>query len=188
MGIALTTFGGTYTRTLLAEGTPLAIRRVRCQECLCSHAVLPACLFRRVRYGSETLTPYLENTQTTLPITIWQQNLSDGPEDVSTLYRWLRRLRVHLNRLLPLLQQALLELVPDADIKGYRTAVLETASEPLATVALCQFSFWLAGKLLTVSGHLLQQSPDLSPITFLNYFCWQKTGTTLLSPPAKAPP
>jgi len=188
VGIKLTTFGGRYTRTLLPEGEPLSIRRVRCQDCLCTHAVLPAFLPDQVRYGAQTLAPYLENTQAVPPIAVWQQNLSDGPEDASTLYRWLRRFRANLKRILPLLQQALLELAPDAEIENYQTAVLETVSEPLATVALCQLSFWLAGQLLTVSGHLLQCSPRLSPVAFLNYFCWQKIGATLLSPPVNGPP
>lgn len=151
--------------------------------------MLPAFLPGKVRYGAQTLTPYLEliESRSQNPVQVWQQNLADGPEDVSTLYRWFRRLKTSLTTLLPLLSEKLIELAPNSEIEPYQTAVLKTSGE-LTTLALCQLSFWLAQQILTVSGQLLEQTPHLSIIAFLNYLYWQKTGRCLLSPPAKAPP
>ena len=118
---------------------------------------------------------------------MWQQSLSEGPEDISTLYRWFRRLRASLSTLLPLMQEKLLELAPDSELQPYQNAVLKSASQ-LSTVALCQLSFWLAEQLLTASDQLLQQTPQIATVAFLNYLCWQKSGRLLLSPPAKPPP
>jgi hypothetical protein len=185
-----TTFGGAYTRSLLPEREQLPIRRVRCLECECTHAVLPAFLFGQVLYSTGTLAPYFElaQSQSLRPMTVWQQNLSDGPEDVSTLYRWLRRLASSLATLLPFLQQTLLELSTASELQAYQTAILRSSCEPHSTMALCRLSWWLAEQLLTVSSQLLESTPQISTVAFLNYFCWQKTGATLLSASAKSPP
>jgi hypothetical protein len=116
-------------------------------------------------------------------VAIWQQSNSDGPEDISTLYRWLRRLRSNLGKLLPILHEKYMELASAAELKPYQITVLKTTSEPLNSMAVCQLSWWLAHQLLTVSGQLLEQTPQLSTLSFLNAFCWQKTGRTLLSRP-----
>ena len=159
----------------------MPIRRVLCLQCRCTHAVLPAFLLGRIRYGAQTLAPYLESAK---PTEVWQQNQSNGPEDLSTLYRWLRRLRGQLTTLLPLLQQTLMELVPDTGLEPYRDPALSFNSYQLA--------LWLARQILAASENLLQSGntagPQLSPAAFLNYLCWQKTGRPLLSPPSKLPP
>ena len=167
----------------------MPIRRVLCLQCKSTHAVLPVFLLGRVRYGAQTLTPYLELLQSRSqnPVEVWQQNLADGPEDISTLYRWFRRLRFSLTTLLPLLSEKLLELSPNSKLEPYETAVLKTTPD-LTTLTLCQLSFWLGEQILDVSGQLLQQTPHLSIIAFLNYLCWQETGRPLLSPPSKLPP
>lgn len=168
----------------------MKIRRVRCPACPRTHAVLPAFLLGQVRYGAGTLTPYLElaETQCLTPVTVWQQNLSDGPEDISTLYRWFGRLKVRLATLLPFLQDKRLELAPDSELERLETAILKASSQPLSVTALCQLSWWLSEQILTVSGQLLERPPQMGAVAFLNYLCWRKTGAMLLSPPANAPP
>lgn len=184
-----TTFGGFYRRTLLPEGKTVPIRRVLCLQCRTTHALLPSFLLGRSRYAAQTLGLYIELAQShsQKPVEAWQQKLSDGPEDLTTLYRWFRRLRTSLATLLPLLHEKLLELAPDSELEPYQTAVLTTTSE-LSPMALCQLSFWLAERLLSVSSQLLGQTPHLSTVSFLNYLCWQKNGWLLLSPPEKPPP
>lgn len=115
----------------------MRVRRVRCLICRTTQAVVPAVLMGRIRYPSETLAPYLESAK---PTEVWQQNQSNGPEDLSTLYRWLRRLRAQLTMLLPLLQQTLLELVPDTGLEPYRDPALSFNSYQLA--------LWLARQIL----------------------------------------
>jgi len=181
--MALTTFGGTYVRQLLPEAKACRVRRLRCLQCRCTHTVLPACLLGRARYGAQTLAPYLEQT----PAQLWQSRLSDGPKDVTTLYRWLRRLKARLQTLIPLLQQALLELAPDTNLQPYQATVLKS-TEPADTLALCQPGWWLTEQLLAVTSQLHQQPCGLSELAFLNYFSWQKTGQPLLAPTANAPP
>ncbi len=155
----------------------MRVRRVRCLICCITHVLVPAVLMGRIRYPSETLAPYLESAN---PTAAWQQNQSNGPEDLSTLYCWLRRLKAQLTMLRPLLQQTLLELAPDIGLEPYRDPALSFNSYQLA--------LWLAKQILAASENLLQQPPQLSPAAFLNYLCWQKTGRPLLSPPSKAPP
>lgn len=180
------TFGGTYCRWLLPEGKVCRVRRLRCLECGGTHSVLPACMFGRVRYPEQTLAPYLEHKDKPAAA-IWQNRLSDGPQDMTTLYRWLRRLKGRLQTLIPLLQQTLLELAPDTNIEPYQTTVLKSTA-PSGTLALCQPGWWLIQQLLAVTEELRQQPCGLSELAFLNYFSWQRTGQSLLAPVANAPP
>lgn len=134
----------------------MRVRRVRCLICRTTQAVVPAVLMGRIRYPSETLAPYLESAK---PTEVWQQNQSNGPEDLSTLYRWLRRFRAQLTMLLPLLQQTLLELVPDTGLEPYRDPALSFNSYQLA--------LWLARQILSrppkiSSNNRLNSHPLLS--------------------------
>jgi len=181
--MAPTTFGGAYSRSLLPGGEFVKVRRIRCLECLVTHALLPAFLLGQVRYGADTLTPYLKlaHTESLTALTVWQQNKANGPEDFSTLYRWLRRLGARLATLLPFLHQRLLEWAPDSELKEFETAILKASSQPLSITALCQLVWWLSEQLLTVSGQILEQTPPMGVVAFLNYLCFRKTGATLLS-------
>lgn len=180
------TFGGTYCRRLLPEGKVYRVRRLCCLKCGCTHSVLPACVFGRVHYPEQTLAPYLQHKAGSAAA-IWQNRVSDGPKDVTTLYRWLRRLKARLQTLIPLLQQTLLELAPDTNLETYQTTVLKSTSPP-GTMALCQPGWWLTQQLLAVTAQLKQQPCGLSELAFLNYFSWQRTGQSLLAPVANAPP
>jgi hypothetical protein len=134
-------------------------------------------------------------------IHVWQRDLADGPRDPKTVYRWLQRLRSRLPVLLPRLKQQLVMLAPHVDLTPLKnlilaaTTVLEAppAQTPapaamLSPLALCQSSWWLSEQVLAVSAELLATTPDLTPVTCLNYFCWQQNGCALLSPLDKPPP
>jgi hypothetical protein len=207
-------FLGAYFRQPLPELPPLWIPRVRCKNCLVTHAVLPAFLFAYMRYTTATLSIYVEQAanNSLSPIETWNQGLADGPENSETLYRWLRRLRPRLATLLPLLKSQLLTLNPAFDFspleriilkfkKNSRQPVVEQKPSPqsptttpssspvtLSMVALCALSYWLSQHILQLAGDLLQTPSLLSPVAFLNYFAWQKIGVTLISPPPKSRP
>lgn len=198
-------FLGAYFRQPLPNLSPLWIPRVRCKNCLVTHAVLPAFLFAYMRYTTRTLADYVEQAaiNSLPPIETWNQGLADGPQNPETLYRWLRRLRPRLATLLPLLKSQLLTLNPAFDFsplerfvlkfkKTSRQAVEQKPSPqaptatPLSMVALCAISFWLSQHVLQLAGELLQMPSPLSPVAFLNYFAWQKINVTLISPSPKS--
>jgi hypothetical protein len=188
----------------------LWIPRVRCKNCLVTHAVLPAFLFAYMRYTTRTLAVYVEQAanNSLSPIETWNQGLADGPQNSETLYRWLRRLRPRLAALLPLLKSQLLTLNPAVDFSPLESFILkfkkisrqpleqkpspqaQTATPPatLSMVALCAISYWLSQHILQLAGDLLQTPSLLSPVAFLNYFAWQKIRVTLISPPPKSRP
>lgn len=201
-------FLGAYFRQPRPELPPLWIPRVRCKNCLVTHAVLPAFLFAYMRYTTRTLAVYVEQAanNSRSPIETWRQGLADGPQNPETLYRWLRRLQPRLATLLPLLKSQLLTLNPAVDFSPLECVILKfkkaspqpvaqnqpaTSSSPPATssmVALCAISYWLSQHLLQLAGELLQTPSPLSPVAFLNYFAWQKIRVTLISPPPKSRP
>jgi hypothetical protein len=199
VGIRSLFFCGTYWRKIRPTRTRIWIRRVCCQICNVTHAVLPSFLLGRVHYSSHTLTPYLEQAVKNglSAIQVWQRDKSDGPQDSKTVYRWLKRLRVRLPLLLPQLKQELMRLSPHMDLAPLKNFVLQAMPELPAPTAppamlkppgLCQCGFWLSQQLLAVSGELLAVTPDLAPVSFLNYVCWQQNRCALLSPLDKPPP
>ena len=146
-------------------------------------------------------------TQKLTAIQVWQRGLADGPRDSKTLYRWLQRLRPRLAILLPRLKQELMLLAPHTDLTPLKNFILNAGSKALVEFAgpeapahtevpapmlsplvLCQCSFWLSQQLLAVSGELLATTPELGPVSWLNYFCWQLNHLALLSPLGKPPP
>ena len=210
-------FWGSYSRTQLPDKLPVWIPRIRCKGCLVTHAVLPAFLFGYVRYTTRTLSVYLEQAaeNSLPPIESWRQDLADGPENSETLYRWFSRLRPRLATLLPLLKSELLSLNPAFDLAPLQEIILKfefkksslqkdddysasvgpsqsTAgvSPPamFSIVALCAISYWLGQNVLQLAGELLQAESALSPVALLNYYCWQKTGSALLSPKERSRP
>jgi hypothetical protein len=193
-------FCGTYWRKIRPTGTRVWIRRVCCRICNVTHAVLPSFLLGRVHYSSHTVTTYFEQAvkHNLSAIQVWQRDLSDGPQDRKTVYRWRKRLLSRLPLLLPRLKQELLMLAPHLDLTPLKNFILHavpevpapTAASPamLSPLALCQCGFWLSQQLLAVSSELLAITPDLAPVSFLNYVCWQKNHLALLAPLDKPPP
>lgn len=127
------------------------------------------------------------------------------PLDLTTLYRWFRRLAFRLTLLLTMLEKELLGLAPETDLTALqklivRHAAVRCAVPPSADMrsanhsaltlhALCQSSLGLTTQLLRTTGKLLHTPQDkkLPPLLFLNFFCWQKTGQALLSPLPQKP-
>jgi len=190
-------FWGSYHRQLRPETRELCIQRIRCLSCSKTHAVLPAFLLGQIRFGTETLSPYFTPTgRHSLSLAqVWKASPSDGPLEVSTIYRWFRRMRKRLAVLLPLLRDELLNLAPHTDLTALGKILLNdgarearTSSAMLSPMALCQSCYWLSESLLAVSDELLDTKTPLTPLVFLNHFCWLKTGAALLAPPAKPPP
>lgn len=176
---------------------------MRCLICNVTHAVLPSFLLGRVHYSSHTLTPYLEQAVKNglSAIQVWKRGLSDGPQDRKTVYRWRKRLLSRLPILLALLKQELLMLTPHLDLTPLKNFILnasfavpkvpahtEVPPAMLSPLALCQCGFWLSQQLLAVSTELLATTPELGPVSFLNYFCWQKNHLGLLASLGKPPP
>ena len=58
----------------------------------------------------------------------------------------------------------------------------------MSIVALCALSYWLSQYMLQKAGELLQAEATLSPVAFLNYFCWQTLSVALISPSKSRPP
>jgi hypothetical protein len=161
--------------------------------------VLPSFLLGQVHYSSHTLTTYFEQAvkHNLSAIQVWQRDLAAGPRDPKTVYRWLQRLRSRLPILLPRLKQQLVMLAPHVDFTPLKNFILSAAvldapavhtTTPWSPLTLCQSSWWLSAQVLAVSGELLATTPDLAPVSFLNYFCWQQNGCALLSPFDKPPP
>lgn len=185
---------GTYGRNSRPGKVEIRIQRLYCKICACTHAVIPAFLLGRVHYTLATVGPYFDRLAAD-HISIaaaWKSDTAlSFPLDLSTLYRWFKRLAIRLSELLSVLEKELLELAPQTSLQALeKLLVTRTAchSSPTGSVltlhALCQTSFALAKYLLRINNQLLRtpRHQKLEPLGFLNFFAWQKTGQMLLSP------
>ncbi|MGI0012915.1 MAG: hypothetical protein ACREBU_05660 [Nitrososphaera sp.] len=185
---------GTYGRNPRPAKVEIRIQRLYCKICACTHAVIPAFLLGRVHYTLATVGPYFDRLAAE-PISIataWKTDTAAGfPLDLSTLYRWFKRLAIRLLLLLSLLEKELLELAPQTSLASLEKLLLTRAachSRPTGSVltlhALCQTTFTLAKHLLRINNQLLRipRHQKLEPLGFLNFFAWQKIGQALLSP------
>jgi hypothetical protein len=171
--------------------------------------VLPAFLLGHVHYTTTIVAPYVDDIATHKSVSIaaaWAHDPADGfPLDLTTLYRWFKRLAFRLTFLLAMLEKELLDLVPETELAALEKLIVKratirprqarlTSSSPadiasaqasaLTLHALCQSNLWLTTQLLRTTDKLLHTShhKKLPPLMFLNLFCWQKTGQALLSP------
>jgi hypothetical protein len=171
-----------YSRKPLPNGEELTIQRVRCKICLKTHALIPTFLFGEVRHSNQTISFYVEQfikQQTTIGKLFGDPKSPNSPEDISTLYRWFKRLIIRCRSLLPLLKQELINLIPQTDLTEFETIILGKNID--SPYHICRATWLLSEKLLEVSSELLQSEISLTPLTFLNYFCWQNTGNPLLA-------
>jgi hypothetical protein len=160
-----------------------------------------------VHYTATTVAPYVDyiaNHQGASLAGAWAHDRADGfPLDLSTVYRWFRRLRSRLAFVLSMLEKELLDLTPEADLAVLQKLIVKRATirygkpkspqDPATTPALtphalCQSSLTLTKQLLRTTGKLLHtpQHSKLPPLLFLNFFCCRKTKQALLSPCAPA--
>jgi hypothetical protein len=73
------------------------------------------------------------------------------------------------------LQSELLRLSPDFDLGTLKQHALERNHAE----AYC----WLLAKRILLLNHQFFKQPGChTPLSFLNYFCWQKRGVFLLAP------
>jgi hypothetical protein len=165
-----------------------------------------------VHYTTTTVAPYVDYIATHKSVSIaaaWAHDPADGfPLDLATLYRWFERLEFRLTFLLAMLEKEMLDLAPETDLMSLEKLIVKRATirprqarlmapadptdataSTLTLHALCHSSSRLAGQLLRTTGQLRRTSQDknLPPLLFLNFFCWQKTGQTLLSPLPQKP-
>jgi hypothetical protein len=195
-GSQLFIFWGSYLRKLLPAGELLPIQRVRCKQCKRTHALLPAFLLGSVRHPALTIHYYFQQwIDSPLPVSgLWIKagEVMEAPRSLSTLYSWINRFRHRCEQLLGPLKEALLALTPQLQLEGLQENILHLSSFTnerryvlsKTTVRLCWYS---AQALLAESHRLLHSEITLSPTTFLNYFCFQKTGNPLLAPLARPP-
>lgn len=171
-----------YTRKSLPGSELLLIQRVRCCNCEVTHALLPTFLFGKVRHTAETITCYVEQfieEKATIPQLFSNPNSPQAPQEISTLYRWFKRLVFRCKTLLPLLKKELIELNPQTDLKQLEQIMLD--KDMTSPNHICKTAWLLSDKLLLLcEKHLQSENSSLTPLTFLNYFCWQKTGDLLL--------
>ena len=159
-------------------------KRFRCSNCKTTHAILPTFLFGQVRHSDETIAPYFQQfvqIQTSIS-QLWKDSfdLPDAPQDESTLYEWFNRFIARCKNLLPLLKNELLKLAPHTNLKEFESTLLKQGM--LSPHSICKSVIFISEKILTETTLLLQMKNSLTPLTFINYFCWQKTGKALLAP------
>lgn len=203
---------GTYGRKPRPHGAEIRIQRFFCLVCHHTCSVLPAFLLGHVHYTMTTVAPYVDYLATHASASIaeaWAHDAADGfPLDLTTLYRWFKRLTFRLTFLLTGLEKELLNLTPETELASLEKLIVRRATirqrhagrSPADTIspqasaltlhALCQSNLRLAKQLLRTTGKLLgtPQDKTFTPVAFLNLFCCQKTEQALLSPlPQKTP-
>lgn len=162
------------------QGKPLLnairIQRVRCKKCGRTSNVLPSFLLAyrsfAVAAAEQLLMTYINRPYD------WRQALKLMIE-LSTAYRWLRRLSQQANRSLADIRTALLDLKPDypldRQIKGKPALLLTNRELLIRFVNLSQ-------QLLQAAVRLNSNKQPLSTnsFCFLNYFLATQTGRALL--------
>jgi len=166
-----------YPRKSLPKNMIITIRRMRCSNCKVTHALVPAFLFGKIRHTNETIAPYVElfiEQETTISKISQHLSVPKAPEDISTLHRWFKRLSHQCKELLPLLKEEFKKRCPK---NKFKSIIKNTDANH------CQIKdvYNMAEKLIHLSKQYDHQGRLLSPLIFLNYFYWQKTGQPLLA-------
>lgn len=162
------------------QGNPLVnairIQRVRCKKCGRTSAVLPSFLLAyrsfAVAAAQQLLMTYINHPND------WHQALQLMIE-LSTAYRWLRRLSQQANRSLADIRTALLNLKPEYPLNKHINGKL--ASLTSTRELLIRF-ITLSQQLLQAAIRLNSNKQPLSTnlFCFLNYFLASQTGKALL--------
>lgn len=170
-----------YSRTSLPNQQLIIIQRMRCSECKVTHALIPAFLLGKVRYTNETIFPYIEQfVEQEISISkIYKQppdTEKQPPPEISTVYRWFKRLTDKCKQLLPLLQQ---EIKKYSAKNKFKSLIKDTYTD--SHNYQIQHVYTMAEQLVKLSQQCDAGGSLLSPLIFLNYFCWQKTSQPLLT-------
>jgi len=118
---------GTYGRKLRPNKVEIRIQRLYCKVCHCTCSLLPAFLLGHVQYPLDTVAPYFDALAAE-PISIAAAWDAEAPQDLSTLYRWFRRLAVRLALLLSLLEKESLELAPQTSLESLEKLLITPAA------------------------------------------------------------
>jgi len=166
-----------YERYSLPDEMEITIQRVRCSICEVTHALQPSFLFGKIRYTNETITTFIEQLveeEITVSQIIKNPINKEAPEAITTLRRWFKILAHRCKELLPLLKK---ELKKQCSKSKFKSIIKNTDANN------CQIKdvYNMALQLIKLSPKYDHQGNLLSPVIYLNYFCWQKTGQHLLS-------
>ncbi len=167
-----------YPRKSLPKNEIIIIHRIRCSSCKTTHALLPAFLFGKIRHTNETIAPYVEvftEEGTTINRVSQHQQVPQAPKEISTLYTWFKRLNQRCKELLPLLQEELKKL----NLQNILQSIIKDNDD--SDNHQIQKVYYIAKQLTKLSQQYDCQGKQLSPLIFLNYFYWEKTGQPLLS-------
>ena len=167
-----------YSRHSLPHEREIVIQRMRCCACNITHALLPAFLLGKIRHTHKTIAPYIEQLvaqQATISQINKQPNDQQAPKEISTVYRWFKRLADQCKQLLPFLQR---QFNKRGCENNFKLLINDTNAD--ANHYHIQYIYRLAQRFIKLSPQYDHQGNLLSPIIFLNYFCWQKTGQPLL--------
>ena len=167
-----------YSRNSLPHDREIIIQRMRCCDCNITHALLPAFLLGKIRHTHKTIARYIEQfvaQQTTISQLYKQPSDQQVPPEISTVYRWFNRLAHQCKQLLPFLQQQFNKRGPQ---NNFKSLIKDTNAD--SNNYQIQYVYRMAQQFINLSPQYDHQGNLLSPIIFLNYFCWQKTGQPLL--------
>jgi transposase-like protein len=167
---------GYYQRQGLPLVTSINIQRVRCTRCGRTTNVLPSFLLAHRSYAvvavEQLVARYLHQAD------VWKKSLNINIE-LSTAYRWLRRLIEQANTSLPDIRTALLNLKPNFQLTGQ----LNDKPAPLTSKRdLLKRFITLSEQLFQAVVRLVEPKTPVpsDPFCFLNYFLAIQTEKALL--------
>jgi hypothetical protein len=176
---------GKYTRKLLPFQQDIYMKRIRFSESKVTHALIPMFILGKTRYSNETIEPYIKlftKEQASINYIYGQistKEISETDkkfEDISSVYRWFKRLKKRLNELVPLLMGEIKTL-------GLKINLKSTIKNLYTNSDHCQIQciYSLTEKFIKASKQCDHQGELFSTLMFLNYLSWKKFELPLLN-------
>ena len=167
---------GYYKRYTLPLPGVIRIQRIRCMNCGHTTNVLPSFLLAHKSYQVNALQELV--SQVIKQPMDWKKS-PDIVIDLSTAYRWLRRLKQQALQSLPTIRNILLTIKPDHPVMD----ATDVQPEPLVAINVILKRFLsLAEQLFTAALCLVDtHAPENDDLfCFLNHFLAKETGRALL--------
>lgn len=167
---------GYYKRYTLPLPGVIRIQRIRCMNCGHTTNVLPSFLLVHKSYQVSELQELV--FQVIKQPMDWKKS-PDIVIDLSTAYRWLRRLKQQAIQSLPTIRKILLTIKPDHPVMD----ATDVQPEPLVAINVILKRFLsLAKQLFTAARCLVDtHAPENGDLfCFLNHFLAKETGNALL--------
>ena len=167
---------GYYKRYTLPLPGVIRVQRIRCMNCGHTTNVLPSFLLAHKSYQVSELQELV--LQVIKQPMDWKKS-PDIVIDLSTAYRWLRRLKQQALQSLPTIRTKLLRIKPDHPVMD----ATNVQSEPLtATHVILKRFLSLTRQLFTAALCLVDKNgPENADLfCFLNHFLAKETGSALL--------